>query len=594
MQKKQHIPEKPFTFLIYASQPHLLWALGAFSAATVAVILSDTLPFFFKQIIDTANTTVQSGSGDFSETGLWVYGLIIAISVMYIGWRLSVFLGMRWVTGISATGQQRLFEYLSQHSHTYFSGRFAGALSNKVFHAADGSEKLGDATLWNYYTTTIGFIVTGILVFSANLFVGFIYVLLIGVLLTVNIFLVKKRHPLIIDHANKHSVLRGVGVDIISNISAVQQFARRMFEMSIVKKHINARRMADIKQWQHGEIGITINNVIIVIGVGAMFVATFHFLQQGTVTIGDFVMVMTLMFGMLNTLTFIGNMLNHLIRVYGEVEEGLNEILKPHDITDFPKAKDLAVSDGNIKFNQVGFSYGTRRVFKDFSVEFQPGERIGVVGPSGSGKTTFVSLLLRQYDVHEGEITIDGQNIRKVTQESLRSAISVVPQEPLLFHRSIRDNIGYGKEHATEEDIIEAAKQAQAHEFILETPEGYDTLVGERGVKLSGGQRQRIAIARAILKSAPILVLDEATSSLDSESEVAIQKALEELMKGKTVIAIAHRLSTIRAMDRIIVLERGEIVQDGTHDELVKEKTGTYARLWNHQAGGFLQDDDDE
>ena len=230
-------------------------------------------------------------------------------------------------------------------------------------------------------------------------------------------------------------------------------------------------------------------------------------------------------------------------------------------------------------------------VFRDFDLHIAAGQRVGLVGHSGAGKTTFVSLLLRQYDLGAGAIEIDGQNIAKVTQDSLRENIAVVPQEPLLFHRSIRENIAYGNPEASEEEIMAAAKQAQAHDFIMTLPDGYDTLVGERGVKLSGGQKQRVAIARAMLKDAPILVLDEATSALDSESEVAIQKALETLMEGKTVIAVAHRLSTLRKMDRIIVLEDGKIIEDGTHEEL-SQASGTYQKLWEHQAGGFLLDDD--
>ena len=252
-----------------------------------------------------------------------------------------------------------------------------------------------------------------------------------------------------------------------------------------------------------------------------------------------------------------------------------------------PDATGLVVSKGEIAFNEVTFAYGEQGVFKDFSVTVPGGQRVGIVGPSGAGKTTFVSLLLRQHDLGGGAILIDGQDIAVVPLDSLRGAIAVVPQEPLLFHRTIRENIAYGKPGATQDEVKEAARRAEAHDFISALPQGYDTLVGERGVKLSGGQRQRVAIARAILKAAPILVLDEATSSLDSESESAIQTALQELMKGKTVIAIAHRLSTIRAMDRIMVIAGGAVVEDGTHTKLLAQG-GTYARLWDHQAGGFI------
>jgi ABC-type multidrug transport system fused ATPase/permease subunit len=247
----------------------------------------------------------------------------------------------------------------------------------------------------------------------------------------------------------------------------------------------------------------------------------------------------------------------------------------------------LVVEKGSITWKDVGFEFGENKVFDTFNLTITPGQRVGLVGHSGAGKTTFVSLLLRQHDVTSGRIEIDGQSIANVTQDSLRENIAVVPQEPLLFHRTIRENIAYGKSDATDEEVVTVAKKAKAHDFISQLENGYDTLVGERGIKLSGGQKQRIAIARAMIKDAPILVLDEATSALDSESEVAIQDALHKLMEGKTVIAIAHRLSTLREMDRIIVLENGKIIEDGSHESL-KEAGGVYQRLWEHQAGGFL------
>ena len=258
------------------------------------------------------------------------------------------------------------------------------------------------------------------------------------------------------------------------------------------------------------------------------------------------------------------------------------------DIQDIDNPEKCLISEGNISFENVNFEYVEgHRVFTNFNFKIKAGEKIGLVGHSGSGKTTIVKMLLRFIDVRDGQILIDGQNIAKIRQEDLRNNISYVPQEPILFHRSIRENIGYAKPEATEEEIITVAQKAHAHNFILNLPYGYDTLVGERGIKLSGGERQRIAIARAMLKDSPILMLDEATSSLDSISESYIQDAFNELMKGKTTIVIAHRLSTVQKMDRIIVLDKGRIIEQGTHKELL-ETNGVYADLWNHQTGGFL------
>jgi ATP-binding cassette subfamily B multidrug efflux pump len=308
---------------------------------------------------------------------------------------------------------------------------------------------------------------------------------------------------------------------------------------------------------------------------------------QGSVTTGTVVLILTILTRVGYAFTHIGNMLNGFIRLYGESEEGLNSILIDHEIVDEPHAKDLVNVHGTITFANTTFAYDQQIIFNNLNLDIKPGERIGLVGPSGAGKSTLVSLLLRQHDLTSGAILIDNQNIAEVTQDSLRSNIALVPQEPMLFHRTIKENIMYGKPDATHEEMVQAADRAQAREFIEALPEQYDTLVGERGVKLSGGQKQRVAIARAMLKEAPILVLDEATSALDSESEVAIQKALESLMENKTVIAVAHRLSTLRKMDRILVIDQGKIVEDGTHDSLANAG-GLYAKLWEHQAGGFV------
>ena len=276
----------------------------------------------------------------------------------------------------------------------------------------------------------------------------------------------------------------------------------------------------------------------------------------------------------------------------GEGAEFAQLFIDPPSVQDASDAKELKIINADIEFNKINFNYGENQskeeyFFNDFNLHIKSKEKIGLVGPSGGGKTTVTKLILRFINLQYGNITIDGQDISKVTQSSLRKSIAYVPQEPLLFHRSLFENIAYGNEKATKKEVINAAKLAHAHEFIDKLPHGYQTLVGERGIKLSGGQRQRVAIARAILKNAPILVLDEATSSLDSESEKYIQEGLWELMKDKTAIVIAHRLSTIKHLDRIIVLENGNISQDGTHNDLIKQK-GIYARLWSHQSGEFL------
>jgi len=277
----------------------------------------------------------------------------------------------------------------------------------------------------------------------------------------------------------------------------------------------------------------------------------------------------------------------------GNITDGVGVIIRPHEVTDVAGARALAVTAGEIRFEHVDFTYpGGAEVFRDLTLTIHPGTRVGLVGFSGSGKSTFVNLILRLYDIQGGRIMIDGQDIREVTQDSLRSAIAMITQEPILFHRSLLENVRYGRLEATDDEVQDAARRAYAHDFITSLPDGYDSLVGERGVRLSGGQRQRIAIARAILKDAPIFFLDEATSSLDSVTERQIQDAVEDLMRSRTAIVIAHRLSTIAHLDRIVVFHDGVVVEDGTHQQLLA-RGGHYARLWGMQAGGFLPQHDD-
>jgi len=328
----------------------------------------------------------------------------------------------------------------------------------------------------------------------------------------------------------------------------------------------------------------------LVIEGGLMFGAL-HFWKLGMLQIGDFVLIQAYLLTTFDRLVSVNRELRRFHDAYADSKEMVEILDTLHEVADKPGAKELKVTKGEVRFNKVGFSFHEEKgVFNDFNLHIKGREKVALVGPSGAGKSTLTKLILRLFDVKEGVIEIDGQNIAEVTQESLRDAISFVPQEPVLFHRTLMENIRYGRRDATDEEVIEAAKKAFCHEFISSLAHGYDTYVGERGVKLSGGERQRVAIARAILKDSPILMLDEATSSLDSTSEILIQRALQNLMVGKTVLVIAHRLSTIMKMDRILALKDGRVVEEGTHQELLM-KRGLYASLWSHQAGGFLKDE---
>jgi ABC-type multidrug transport system fused ATPase/permease subunit len=314
-------------------------------------------------------------------------------------------------------------------------------------------------------------------------------------------------------------------------------------------------------------------------------------LIHGAISVGDFLVVSTLTIQLIRNVFDMANGLPDTYDMVGSIRDSLDMLIVPRDIRDSPGAVALHVSRGEVVFDGVDFGYdGSKPVFRGLQLAIAAGQRVGLVGHSGAGKTTIATLLMRLYDVQGGAISIDGQKVAEVTQASLRRSIGLIPQDTILFHRTLMDNIRYGRPEASDDEVIAAAKGAHAHEFVEALPEGYRTLVGERGVKLSGGQRQRIAIARALLKNAPILILDEATSALDSESEALIQGGMSEAMTGKTVIAIAHRLSTLAHLDRLIVLDRGVIVEDGSHADLLA-RNGVYARLWARQVGGFLVDD---
>jgi ATP-binding cassette subfamily B protein len=576
-----NIPQKPIPFLIHVSKPFKKFAFAAIFVVIVASALSQSLALFFKWIIE----AVEAGD---LQTAL-LYGLLypVLVFVVQIMYRFSGWFGLTWAIGVKKQVGDDLFNYSLHHSHTYFSNRFAGSLLNKIVNVIGAIDSLISDFLWAYLSTFVTMLVTFVYIFSVDPLSGLIFLGLTITLIVLNRLYMKRKQQLSKKVAAASTKLRGSMVDVFSNVTAMRQYSARVHEEGLVNELSGRWEKVSLKSMIYTEKVLALNAFVLLLFSGSIFYLLIQRWSAGDITTAEFVFVLALMSQITGTLIFIGRVMTHFARVMGEAEEGLEDILVPFEIEDVKGASDLVLSEGELSWKNVGFKYEANDIFKDFNLTISPGQRIGLVGHSGAGKTTFVSLLLRQHDLTSGAILIDGQDIKAITQSSLRQAIAVVPQEPALFHRTIRENIAYGKRDATDEEIIMVAKKAQAHDFIMSLPLQYDTLVGERGIKLSGGQKQRVAIARAMLKDAPILVLDEATSALDSESEVAIQSALAELMKGKTVIAIAHRLSTLRKMDRILVLENGAIVEDGTHDTLTRSG-GIYQRLWEHQAGGFL------
>jgi ATP-binding cassette subfamily B multidrug efflux pump len=488
----------------------------------------------------------------------------------------------------------RTHSYTLGHALSYFQSDFAGRLANRITQAGpalrEAAVEIIDR-LWYvaiYAFTALGaFSMTS--VWLALPTIGWIlgYVALI-------LFFVPRAQERSRSNAEKRSIMIGRIVDSYTNILTVKLFARGAEERSTVRDAVAAQTQS----YLHSLRLITATNCILQILNSIYLVSTaaiaLWLWSRGAMSAGAIAAGLALALRLSTMSGWVMQVVRSVFENIGIIQESMETIARPHAVVDAPHARDLAVTRGEVRFDQVSFRYGREEsLFDRFDLTIAAGEKVGLVGASGAGKTTIASLLLRLHDLDGGRILIDGQDIAKVTQDSLRRHIAVVTQDTSLLHRSIRDNIAYGRPGASDPEIEHAARLAHAHDFILELEDhrgrrGYDAHVGERGVKLSGGQRQRIAIARVILKNAPILVLDEATSALDSEIEAAIQEALSTLMAGKTVIAIAHRLSTIAALDRLVVIDRGEIAEQGTHAELLRAGR-IYARLWNRQSGGFLQ-----
>lgn len=514
--------------------------------------------------------------------------LAVVWTIRSMCFRLREFFDRRYVPELMDMVRNLLFNRLIQQSQAFLHANFAGVLANHVRRAADVINGLREKMQFNIMPLIVRFITTGYLLWAITPMLTlliFAYVIL-GILYSMKT--APRWTELSTLNAENSSKLTGVIVDSITNLSIVQQntgWPEEQRRLGNVHHSLtySFRLRSAYASWFWGSF----DTVMTFFYCGFMALVAYAY-QTGDVSAAELAMTVGLVSGMFGALANTVNLLSQKFDDIGVLKDSLTKIAMPLSVMDAVGAPDIEVPKGAIEFRNVGFAYGDgRRVFDNLQLAIPAGQKIGVVGLSGAGKTTLCQLLMRAYDVQEGGVFIDGQNIADVTLDSLRRNIAVLPQEPALFHRSLAENISYGRLQSSADEIREAAIKAQADEFIATLPLGYETLVGERGVKLSGGQRQRIAIARAILKNTPILVLDEATSALDSQTEHAIQTAMAEAMKGRTTIVIAHRLSTLNQMDRIIVMEQGCIVEDGTFAELMAFD-GTFARLWNMQAGGFL------
>ncbi|MDD1964046.1 ABC transporter ATP-binding protein/permease [Pseudomonas putida] len=551
---------------------------------------------FLGQVVDLLSAWQNGGdSGGQESRVLWGIGLVLLTSVLLVALRTMV---QHQVLAINLPLRLRwdFHRLMLRQSLSFFSDEFSGRVTTKVMQTALAVREVLFTVIEIAPGIGVYFIAIIALAggFALKLMLPFLaWIALFGVAMW---YFVPRLGQVGQEQANARSSMTGRVSDAYTNITTV-----KLFSHSKREAHFARAAMEDFKQTGFRQMRLVsqfeiVNQALVValiMGAGGYALWLWHQGEVGTGAVAAITAMALRINGMSHWIMW---QMTSLFENIGTVQDGMATLTRGPKVQDAADATELKTTGGAVTFDKVSFNYnGERQVLNDLSLSIQPGEKIGLVGRSGAGKSTLINLLLRFYDVNSGQIRIDGQDIAHVTQDSLRGAIGMVTQDTSLLHRSIRDNIAYGRPDATDAQIRSAAANAQADGFIAQLTDkqgnsGYDTLVGERGIKLSGGQRQRVAIARVMLKNAPILLLDEATSALDSEVEVAIQESLDEMMQGKTVIAIAHRLSTIAAMDRLIVMDDGRIIEQGTHAQLL-EKNGVYARLWQHQSGGFLGED---
>jgi ATP-binding cassette, subfamily B, bacterial len=565
---------RPFPFVLRYLRQRLASHVIILSAVVAAVACSVGTQYGVKNLVDSLS------AGPTHSGGVWlafIFLMSLIASDNFL-WRIASWTASYTFVGVTGDLRRDIFRHLTGHAPSYFSDRLPGMLTSRITATSNAVFTVENMFVWNVLPPCMATLAAIALIATVSPYMAGGLIVIAGAMVIAMFHLAAAGKPLHDDFANKAAAVDGEMVDVINNMPLVRAFCGLSFEHDRFDATVNRELTARGRSLRYLEklrllhAGVT---VVLTIGLLAWAVVLW---QRGAATTGDVVLVCTLGISILSATRDLAVALVDVTQHVARLTEAIATLLLPHELKDHPEAEPLVKAGAAIAFNNVGFRYpGGMKVFERFSLRLQAGQRVGLVGQSGGGKSSLFVLLQRFYDPQSGSITIDGQDISRVTQQSLREAISVVPQDISMFHRSILENIRYGRPTATDDEVLRAAIAARC-DFVETLPEGLATMVGDRGVKLSGGQRQRIAIARAFLKDAPILLLDEATAALDSESEEAIREALSRLMRGRTVIAIAHRLATLRNFDRVVMLKAGKIIEDGPPDRLMQGE-GPYREL---------------
>jgi ATP-binding cassette, subfamily B, bacterial len=578
--RRDALPARPLAFLLSYILRHKAGHLTVLLSVVIAVGCSVSTQYGLKHLVDIVSTGPEAAGTKVWGAFAILCGLVAADN---LSWRVGGFAAHRSFVAVTGEIRHDLFRHLSSHAPAYFAERLPGALASRISATANAAFTVENTGSWNVLPPTVAVILSIGFIGAVNLPLAATLTTASAVLGALVFVLARRGAERHRDFAREAAGVDGELVDIIGNVNVVRAFGATVRERRRLDGHMEAEMAARRRSLYYLEHIRLVHAVLTAVLTACVIGWGILLWQHGQAKVGDLVLITALAFGILHGTRDLAVALVDLTQHIARLEEAIAALLVPHQLTDAADAKPLPRGAGLVSFEQVRFAYpGREAVLNDFSLTIAPGQRVGLVGFSGAGKSTVLSLLQRFHDVSGGRITIDGHDLRDVTQDSLRDVMAVVPQDISLFHRTVLENIGYARPDATEAEVLAAAEMAHCRSFIEALPEGFATMVGDRGVKLSGGQRQRLAIARALLKNSPILLLDEATSALDTESEQAIQTALDELMAGRTVIAIAHRLSTLQRFDRIIVMDHGRIVDDGA-PALLASRPGPYRELLRKQ-----------